>query len=137
MTAPPTDPAPGKTIVLYDGHCAFCQRGVRILRRLDWLGRLHYQDARDVAHLPPCGDPLDPHKLLDEMHVVPPARRRARAGYGAMRWLAWQLPAGWAVAPLLYLPGVPWLGTRLYRWVARNRFKLVPCSHGVCQLPRR
>src|SRR5262245_19667567 len=108
------DPAPGKTIVLYDGLCAFCQRGVRILRRLDWLKRLHYQDARDVEHLPPCGDPLDPVKLLDEMHVVAPDRRKAWAGYRAMRWLAWQLPLGWCVAPFLYVPGIPWVGNRLY-----------------------
>jgi predicted DCC family thiol-disulfide oxidoreductase YuxK len=124
-----------KAVVLFDGQCAFCRRGVGILRRLDWLGRLHFQDARDVAHLPPCADPLDPHRLLEEMHVVTPDRTRALAGYAALRWLAWRVPFGWPVAPFLYLPGVPWLGNRLYRWVARNRFKLVPCDHGACRVP--
>ena len=123
-----------RAVVLFDGECAFCRRGVAVLRRLDWLGRLHFQDARDVANLPPCATPLDPHRLLEEMHVVTPDRKRALAGYAALRWLAWRVPPGWPVAPLLYLPGVPWLGNRLYRWVARNRFQLVPCSHGECRV---
>ena len=32
-------------------------------------------------------------------------------------------------------PGVPWVGNKVYLWVAKNRFKLVPCKDGVCSLP--
>jgi predicted DCC family thiol-disulfide oxidoreductase YuxK len=49
--------------------------------------------------------------------------------------MAWRLPLLWAVAPLLYLPGVPWLGQKVYLWVARNRFNLVPCHDGGCAVP--
>ena len=126
-----------KAIVLYDGACPLCQRGVRILRKLDWLGKLQFQDARDVAHLPPCDEPLDPKRLLEEMHVVTPDGRRAYAGFRAFRWMAWRLPLTVLSAPLLYLPGVPWLGHRVYMWVARNRFKLVPCQDGQCAVPLR
>src|SRR5438105_7577595 len=126
------DPAPGKGIVLYDGDCPFCRRSVAILKKLDWLGRLHYQSARDVEHLPPSEVPLDPKRLLDEMHVLTPDRRRAFAGYAAFRWIAWRLPLTIPVAPLLYVPGVPWVGNRVYLWVARNRMDLVPCTDGAC-----
>jgi predicted DCC family thiol-disulfide oxidoreductase YuxK len=129
-----TDPAPGQGIVLYDGECPFCLRSVGLLRRLDWLGRLHFQSAREADRLPPCRVPLDRAKLLDEMHVVPPGRDRVYAGFRAVRWLLWRLPATWPLAPFLYLPGVPWAGQRLYRWVARNRFDLVPCEHGACRV---
>ena len=57
-------------------------------------------------------------------------------GYRAIRWLAWRLPATWLIAPLLYLPGMTWLGQKLYMAVARNRFKIIPCEHGVCKLPQ-
>src|SRR4051812_3826509 len=97
--------------VLYDGQCALCQRSVRILKRLDWLGRLRYADARDPANVPPTRAPLDPARLLEEMHVVTPDGRVAH-GFAAFRRIAWRLPALWLVAPLLYLPGVPWLGQR-------------------------
>jgi len=130
-------PAKPKAIVLYDGDCPLCRRSVAILRRLDWLHRLTYQDARDKEHLPASEMPLDPERLLQEMHVLTPKRRRAYAGFAAFRWLAARLPLLWLIVPLLYLPGVPWLGRRLYRWVARNRFKLAPCGEGQCAVPVR
>ena len=129
------DPAPEKGIVLYDGDCPLCQRSVAVVKKLDWLGRLAYGNARDTDRLPPSAVPLDPQRMLEEMHVVTPDRRRAFAGFRAFRWIAWRLPALWPVAPLLYLPGVPWLGNRVYRWVAKNRFGLVPCRDGACHVP--
>jgi len=136
--ADPTDPARGKAVVLYDGLCPFCQRAVRLLKRLDWAKRFHYQDCRDTAHLPPCAVPLEPAKLLEQMHLVTPDRKRAFVGFKAFRWMAWRLPLTLPLAPLLYIPGIPWLGTRIYLWIAKNRFNLVPCDKdGVCQLPRR
>ncbi len=125
--------AAARAQVLYDGQCAFCRKSVELLRRLDWLGRLAYVDARDSSRLPP-GAPLGPARLLEEMHVLTPDRH-VYHGFGALRWLAWRLPLLWALAPLLYIPGVPALGQRLYLWVARNRFRLVPCHGGVCTLP--
>jgi hypothetical protein len=69
------------------------------------------------------------------MHVLTPDGRRVYHGFAALRWLAWRLPLLWPLAPLLYLPGIPSLGQRLYLWIARNRFRLVPCHGGVCTLP--
>ncbi len=128
------DPAPGKGIVLYDGMCALCQRGVRMLKGLDWLNRLHFQDCRDKAHWPPSAVPLEMKRLLEEMHVVTPDRQRAPAGYRAFQWMAWRLPLTLPFAPLMYIPGVTWLGNKIYLWVARNRYDLVPCHDGACQL---
>ena len=133
--APVTDPFPGKAVVLYDGDCPLCRRSVGVLRRFDWLGALAYHSARDAGHLPPSHVSLDPDRLLEEMHVLTPDRRRAYAGFRAFRWMAWRLPPLWPVAPVLHLPGVPWLGNRVYRWVARNRLNLVSCKDGACQVP--
>ena len=137
MAVTASDPAEGKAIVLYDGDCAFCRKGVSIVKKLDWLDRLHYQSARDVAHLPTANVHLDPEKMLEEMHVLTPDRTRTHVGFRAFRWMAWRLPLTVLFAPFLYIPGVPWLGNKVYLWVAKNRFKLVPCKDGVCQLPAR
>jgi len=137
MAAAEFDPAKGKAIVLFDGQCPLCQRSVRSLKRLDWLGRLHFQDCREIANLPRTALPLDPNRLLEEMHLVTPNRKRVHPGFRAFRWMAWRIPATWWLAPLLYLPGMRWLGTRLYRWVARNRMNLVPCESGACAIHRR
>ncbi len=131
------DPFPGQAVVLYDGDCPFCRKSVGILKKLDWLGRLAYQSAREPDRLPPSAVPLDPQRLIEEMHVLTPDRQRAYAGYRAFRWIAWRLPATWLVAPFLDLPGVPWLGNKVYRWVAKNRFQIVPCDEGGCPVPPR
>lgn len=125
----------GTALVLYDGQCPFCQRSIAILRRLDWLGRLSYFDARDVEHLPAHEPPLDPARLMEEMHVLTADGRRLYAGFRAFRWMAWRLPPLWLLAPLLYLPAVPIVGQRIYLWIARHRYQIVPCRDGVCQLP--
>lgn len=127
----------GKGVVLYDGDCPFCRGSVRVLKSLDWLHRLAFQSARETDKLPETAVPLDHQKLLDEMHVVPPGRDRAYAGFSAFRWMAWRLPLTALIAPLLYVPGVLWAGNRVYRLIARNRFKLVPCADGGCAVNLR
>ncbi len=127
----------GKAILLFDGHCAFCQRSVGLLKRLDWFRRVSYLDARDPGNVPVVDPPLQIERLMEEMHVVSADRLRVYPGFRALRWLAWRLPLTVVIAPFLYLPGVLPIGQRLYLWVARNRFKLVPCSHGGCQVPLR
>lgn len=128
------DPAPGKTVVLYDGMCPLCQRSVRSLKRLDWRKRLHFQDCRDTANWPPSAVPLTLKRLLEEMHIVTPDRKHALAGYKAFRWMAWRVPVLLPFAPFLYVPGVPWIGNKIYLWIARNRYNLVPCDDGGCQV---
>ena len=133
--APLTFPSDRKALVLYDGDCPLCRRSVETLRRLDWMDRLGYADARDPGAWPETDIPLDRERMLEEMHLLTPDRRRIHVGFDAFRWVAARLPLLWAVWPLLYLPGVPRLGRRAYRWVARNRFHLVPCHGGACALP--
>lgn len=123
-----------RATVLYDGQCPLCLKSVGILQRLDWLGRVRYVDARNLAGLPEHARALAPERLLEEMHLLTPGGGRVHHGFAAFRWLAWRLPLLWPVAPFLYVPGVPWLGQKLYLWVARNRFDLVPCHGGVCTL---
>jgi len=133
----PTIPTDKRAIVLYDGGCAFCQKSVSILKRLDWSRRLDYSDARDVEHLPESTVPLEPARLLQEMHLLTPGRDKAYAGFRAFRWIAGRLPLLRPLWPLLFVPGIPWLGQRLYRWVARHRYDIVPCHNGQCSVPQR
>jgi predicted DCC family thiol-disulfide oxidoreductase YuxK len=128
------DIAGRRAIVLYDGQCPFCRATVGLLRRLDWLRQLHFQDCRRVEEWPSAPVPLTLDRLLEEMHLITPDRQRVYAGYRAFRWMAWRLPLLTPWAPWLYLPGIPWLGQRLYQWVAKHRYQLIPCRDGVCQV---
>lgn len=126
-----------KAVVLFDGDCAFCQRSVRILKSLDWFKRLTMQNARDPDHWPAAAEPLSLPKMLEEMHLVTPDRQRTYAGFSAFRWMAWRLPPTMPIAPFLYIPGVLWVGNRIYRWIAKNRYSLVACQDGVCRVPTK
>ena len=126
-----------KIRVLYDGDCAFCRKSIALLTRLDWLSQLEYVNVRDASQ-PILSDPLIANSpLLEQMHVVPSDGGRIFGGYSAIRFLASRLPATLLIAPLLYLPGMTWLGQKVYLWIARNRFKIIPCEHGVCTIPPR
>jgi predicted DCC family thiol-disulfide oxidoreductase YuxK len=62
-----------------------------------------------------------------------------QVGFFGMRYIARQLPATWPLLPLLYLPGMNWLGPRLYRWIAKRRYAINrwlgnPCVDGTCKL---
>ena len=71
-------------------------------------------------------------RALSEMIVIAPNGRTA-GGFDAFRLIARVLPALWPVLPLLYVPGAAWIGRRVYKWVAKNRYRLVKCD-GVCSL---
>lgn len=124
-----------KARVLYDGDCAFCRKSIELLRKLDWLGKLDYINVRDETQAVVKEPPVAGAPLLEQMHVLTRDGRHVYGGYRAIRWLAWRLPPLWLVAPLLYLPGMTCLGQKFYLWIARNRFKIGPCEHGVCTLP--
>ena len=126
-----------KARVLYDGDCAFCRKSVELLKKLDWLGKLDYVNVRDATQPLLNESPIAGAPLLEQMHVLPRDGQHLYGGYRAVRWLAWRLPATWLVAPFLYLPGMTYLGQKFYLWIARNRFKIVPCTHGVCSIPPR
>ncbi|MFO0864914.1 MAG: DUF393 domain-containing protein [Gemmataceae bacterium] len=122
--------------VLYDGECPLCLKSIGILKKLDWFHRLNYVNARDVDQDIIKELPVEPRRLIEEMHLVTPSKSIYH-GFGAFRWMSWRLPLLWIFAPFMYLPGASWLGQKAYLWVARNRFKLVPCHGGVCTIQRK
>ena len=127
--------APDQAIVLYDGDCPLCRKTTEFLKRLDWFGRLRFHNCRDTAAIPAHTAHLDPARMIQEMHVLTPDRANAYSGFRAVRWIAGRVPALWPLYPLLFIPGTARLGQRLYLWVARNRFRLMPCRDGVCTIP--
>jgi len=126
-----------KAIVLYDGDCPLCRKTTSILKRLDWLHQLKFHNCRDTVGIPANSAHLEPARMIAEMHVLTPDRKNALSGFRAVRWIAGRVPVMWPIYPLLFIPGMPKLGQRIYLWIARNRFRLVPCRDGVCTIPPR
>ena len=124
-----------KPLVLFDGLCPLCQGSVAWLKRLDWFRAVDFKDARDPSNIPSMDPPLALSRLLEEMHLVTTDLKKSLHGFKAFRYISWRIPLLFLLAPFMYIPGIPWLGQKIYLWVARNRFNLVPCKDGVCHLP--
>lgn len=122
--------ARGRHALIYDGGCGLCRRTVAVLRRLDVLGRIEYWNVHEWPKVTARFPGLDRAACLDEMHVVTPGGR-VRTGFHAYRAIAWGIPAAWPLLPLLYVPGVPAAGRRVYAAVAARRHR------GGCELPAR
>ena len=74
--------------LFYDGACRLCIRSTWLLRRFDWLGRLHFQDFTEIddAALPVSRDLA--------MQGIPMLTRSGRVlvGHAAMRRALVQTP---------------------------------------------
>lgn len=121
-------PGPATYEVLFDGGCGLCNRTVRWLRWADVRERLRFSDiGAEWDRLSREHPSLDPDACLAEMHVVAPDGS-VTAGFDGFRALSHVVPAMWPAMPFLYVPGVPLLGRRVYRYVARHRST-------TCRLP--
>ena len=112
---------PWARTVLYDGGCGLCSRIVRVLRRLDVRGRVEFLDVNSEWDAIAARYPLlTQDACLRDIHIVD-RTGRIRTGFAAYRSLAWVLPIAWAAVPFLYIPGVPSIGQRAYRYIADHR----------------
>lgn len=108
--------------LVYDGECDFCRSALLIVRFLDvfrLVTCLDYHNGEELAQVPGVK-----REDADEAVIAVRPRGHQWVGFYAWRILAWRLPALWLLAPLGYVPGVPWLGRRVYAWVAQNRSRL-------------
>lgn len=119
-----------RPILIFDGDCGFCTTSAGLAQR--WFGLDHVEPYQFVD--------LDAYGLtaqqcdgaaqfVDRDGVVSSAEMAiidaARHGNRFFR------AVGWVVA----LPGIRQVAGVVYRWVARNRYRL-PGGTPACQLPR-
>ena len=117
--------------VLFDGGCPMCRRTVRVLRALDWLGRLGFVDATNAADRERHAPGLTESEVMVEMYVVGPGDRRD-AGYDGYLQIARVVPLMWPIALVGPLPGIRQLGHVIYRWIAANRIRRGRCTDDLC-----
>jgi predicted DCC family thiol-disulfide oxidoreductase YuxK len=115
-------------LVVYDGGCGVCSRSALVLARLDVLKRLRFADVdSDWSWLSREYPRIGRDACLAEMHVVT-SKGNLVAGFDAYRSLARSLPLAWLLLPLMYVPGVPQLGRRVYRAIAARRRTTTTCA---------
>ena len=125
---------PETDVVIYDGDCKICTVQVRKLSWWDCQQKLSYLSLHD-AEVARRWPNMPQDRLMREMCIVD-TRGRWHWGPEAVRYLSRRLRRMWWVVPLLYFPGSMLLWRPLYRWIARNRYRLSGdiCESNGCQL---
>jgi len=123
---------------IYDGYCVICQQSKRMVEALDWLNRVEFLNIHDWQTVEARYPGLDFDTAMGQMHVVGEGGKLTGGYWGVCRLLR-ELPLGIPFWLLLHVPGMNWLGEKIYGFIARNRYrinKLVGakvCENGACK----
>ena len=111
-------------VLIYDANCRLCDILARWLSRADILNQINWTSYQSLDEPPPglTWDDLKRSAYLlggEDQHYE---------GFYAFRMLTIRLPLLAPLALIFWFPGVGVIGSALYRWVARNRYRLFGCS---------
>lgn len=115
--------------LVYDGMCRMCTRLANVLRRWDAPRQIEVvpsQATGVMARFPW----IPPDAYGQAIQLVGPGGRTWQ-GAEAVEQLLGILPRGRWIAWIFHVPFVRALADRIYRWVARNRYRLGCGEH--CQ----
>jgi predicted DCC family thiol-disulfide oxidoreductase YuxK len=123
-----------KLTVLFDGDCGLCRASVARLRRMDRGGRIETLDLHDPSAATRFPQ-VNREEAMRLMQAVD-ANGRVFSGVDAWARIGLTLPGWNLVAWLLVVPGIHFIGARVYAWVARNRYRWNKdlCADGTCAL---
>ena len=127
--------AKATAVILYDGICGLCNRGVRFLLKRDRKGVFRFaalQSAASKKILARHG--IEPD-ALDTFYVVSDfgmAGERTLSKSAAALYIAARLGGVWKVAAVLRIPS--WLRDLAYDLIARNRYRIFG-KYDACPLP--
>ncbi|MEQ1849788.1 MAG: DCC1-like thiol-disulfide oxidoreductase family protein [Candidatus Peribacteraceae bacterium] len=117
-------------VVLFDGRCGLCRRSVVALKACDWLRRLSFANFRDESIRKKYAPNVSLEALDKEIHVTK-TKGKFSKGFAGFRVLTKELPPLWILVPLLHLPGMEYVGSWVYGYIARNRPR---CTDDHCTL---
>ena len=121
--------------VFYDANCRICARSRRMIERLRPTSELTFVDVRDpdaMAAFPM----VDRQAGLRQMFVLD-AEGNLAGGYDGFLALVPRLRLLRPLQHVLRWRPVGAVGRIVYRWVARNRYRLggaVSCEDGACRV---
>ena len=110
---------PNKPIIAYDNTCQFCTSAKLDMEKIDrkkklkWVGisNFNYKQYK-----------LKKDDLLGEMHLI--SNGKVYKGYYAWKQIARKIPLIYPVYLISLLPGVDFVGNKMYKAIAKHRYKL-------------
>lgn len=128
---------------LYDGRCVICISTREVIRKLDWRNQVEFLDLHATQAVENRYPSYDHEAMMGEIHVV--ADDTLYRGFDGTRRMLKEVPLGFPIWAVLQIPGMRWLGVRVYRFIARNRYAVNrlfgvdlsdDCADGACKIPQ-
>ena len=109
--------------VIYDGHCKVCSRMVKLLTKWDRKHILEIipSQATGVHARFPW---IPAHSYTESVQVIRNRDGKTWQAAAALEELLEIMPKGWLISWLFKIPFVRPVVDRLYRWFARNRYRM-------------
>lgn len=121
--------------VFYDARCRICRTSRQWIQEQELSQPIQWVDSSEPRNLDPW--PRIPHEdARGQMMALTPDGRLLK-GYDAVVYLLGRMPAYRVLQPFLGRPPLRDIGRNVYRWVARNRYRLSgtsPCDADTCRL---
>jgi predicted DCC family thiol-disulfide oxidoreductase YuxK len=121
--------------VVFDGGCPRCRATLALITAAD-PDRVVEPIDLTATDLRSVHAGLTREDCMRSMHVVS-SSGRVTAGFDGARAIAARLPLFWPLAVIGFLPGVAWLGRRVYNRLAATRPRDVPCTDLMCGIHSR
>lgn len=123
-----------KSLVLYDQDCYLCKQSKKIMNVIDWFrvfkweSLQQYQDRKALTK-------HDREALAGEIHLKK-SDGTTLQGFYAVRYILLRCPITCWIGLLSYLPKADLIGKPIYRWIAKNRYRLFKnkCKDGTCRI---
>lgn len=133
-------------VALFDGRCVICQGTRRTIKSLDWFNRVEFLDLHQKSVVEARYPEYDHEMLMGQIHVV--ADEKLYAGFDGTRRMLKEVPLGFPLWLILLLPGMDWLGPKIYGFIAKNRYAVNRffgvnleeddgCEDGFCKIPQK
>ena len=105
-----------KAILFYDGKCNLCRRSIRFIEKNDPNKKIQFSDIHKTK-LKKFS--ISKEACMREIHLQ--ADGKMYRGFFAFRKLCCILHKLWILVPIMYIPGISFLGKYIYRQISEHR----------------
>ena len=110
---------PDKPIVAYDNTCEFCTSAKLDMEKIDKKNKLKWVGISSFNYKK---YKLKKQDLLEEMHLID--NKKVYKGYYAWKQIAKKIPLTYPIYLVSLIPGVDFIGNKMYKIIAKHRHKL-------------
>ncbi|WP_182201744.1 thiol-disulfide oxidoreductase DCC family protein [Paraliobacillus salinarum] len=123
-----------KTLILYDENCYLCKQSKKIIKSIDWFRVFQWESLQYYQQRVTLSEE-DKKALEGEIHLQRPDGELLK-GFYAIRYILLRCVLTSWLGLLAYLPYADRIGNPIYRFIARNRYRIFKnkCANGTCRI---